>query len=190
MRPLNLFAFPGNENPIPPEHPASATVKISFEESELRPMGRFPLVPGTHFQTDVWEQISAVTHHPGGEVRVRLRELQLSSLLQPEQSRAPADFLRVALYNRKLNEFSIGRFARSSSNNGPGAIRTSNCEFVFESRNGAGLAKTEIGFPEDWLADAELVVFRPRKLGRSEQTLHVENLFVADRELPVTRLVD
>lgn len=180
--PLNLLALRPDRNPMPPDRPVRATTIVNFNEARLDPIWRGPAVRRATFTsgtTFVVAPVFLATDRDGAVVE--LRQLVPSSLLHPDgvpSTTAPTGRLAFALRHPRLNEFATGGQVFLAPSSGVGAVRAARSTFLFPHRMSGDGAK--VGpLTDEWLAEAELIVYRTKIIGSGETKLEFDNLSVA-----------
>lgn len=191
---LALLALTPGDNPMPPEAPVDVTARVSFVENEFYLDQTTPLSMSESFHLlGRTYRLADTRLNPDGSLTVQLRSVGVTSLLYPAATARPDGLggpspsgiqIGLVLRNRKLNEFASGglTFVRKSEAPGVFGVSRATCNFIW--RRGPQMKKPLAGLSQEWLADADLMVFRIRSLGSTEQTIELHNVSVAREDPP------
>ncbi|WP_415908873.1 hypothetical protein [Oleiharenicola sp. Vm1] len=192
--PLALLSLAPGENPLPPEAPVDITARVSFVENEFYLAQTAPLSAHESFNLlGRAFRVADIRLSPEGILTLQLRSVGVTSLLYPAATARPDGLggpsssgteIGLVLRNRKRNEFASGGVTFVRDSEAPGIFGVSRAMCTFTWRRGAQMSKPAAGLSPEWLADAELMVFRIRRLGLTEQTIELHNVSVA-REDPL-----
>jgi hypothetical protein len=163
--------------------PAQASVELGYEEHAVRLVAKFVPDESILFRAGyVYRASRPAFRKNEGDFALSLRLLTQTSFVRPDGYLSPGApqpwNLGFVLYHPRLKEYSVGSIQRYGSSNSVGLVRIQRSEWVFRSRlDQTGKAVGDV--TPEWLAEAEVLVFRTQFLGVAHQTVTIRDLILS-----------